>query len=61
MAFSYLRGKGAKRKKETAEKTPSEHHAAMIWAQRLKRVFNIPQGFTDLTVTGANGCNVHVT
>ena len=23
------------------EKTPPQHHAAMSWAQRLKRVFNI--------------------
>ena len=35
------RGKGAKRKKETDDKTPAERHASMTWAQRLKRVFNI--------------------
>lgn len=35
------RGKGAKRKKESEDKTPAERHAAMTWAQRLKRVFNI--------------------
>jgi hypothetical protein len=26
------------------DKTPEQRHQAMIWAQRLKRVFNIPQG-----------------
>ena len=35
------RGKGAKHKKDIDEKTPAECHAAMTWAQRLKRVFNI--------------------
>lgn len=35
------RGKGARRKKETDDKTPAERHATMTWAQRLKRVFNI--------------------
>ena len=35
------RGKGASRKRESDEKTPAESHAAMTWAQRLKRVFNI--------------------
>jgi hypothetical protein len=29
---------------EGEEKTPEQHHQAMNWAQRLKRVFNIPQG-----------------
>ena len=33
------RGKGAKRKKESDDKTPAERHAGMTWAQRLKRVF----------------------
>ena len=36
------RGKGGKKAKATNEPlTPAEHHAAMTWAQRLKRVFNI--------------------
>jgi hypothetical protein len=35
------RGKGAERKKESDDKTPAERHAAMTWAQRLKRAFNI--------------------
>ena len=36
------RGKGGKKAKATDEPpTPTEHHAAMTWAQRLKRVFNI--------------------
>jgi hypothetical protein len=37
------RGKGRKELKQQAwdEKTPTECHAAMNWAQRLKRVFNI--------------------
>ena len=26
---------------ETQDRTPTERHAAMTWAQRLKRVFNI--------------------
>jgi hypothetical protein len=37
------RGKGSKPKAavESEDKTPAQHHAAMTWAQRLKRVFNI--------------------
>ena len=36
------RGKGGKKAKATDEPpTPAEHHAAMTWVQRLKRVFNI--------------------
>jgi hypothetical protein len=36
------RGKGGNKAKATDEPpTPAEHHAAMTWAQRLKRVFNI--------------------
>jgi len=34
------RGKGCARKK-IEDKTPEQHHQAMTWAQRLKRVFNI--------------------
>ena len=39
------RGKGSKQAKQTGddadERTPAERHAAMTWALRLKRVFNI--------------------
>jgi len=37
------RGKGSQSRasNEPEEKTPTEPHAAMTWAQRLKRVFNI--------------------
>jgi len=39
------RGKGGTRAQQAsdnaAERTPAERHAAMTWAQRLKRVFNI--------------------
>ena len=37
------RGKGRKTKAPAApvDRTPTERHAAMTWAQRLKRVFNI--------------------
>ena len=37
------RGKGKKQKDEDGEeeRTPAERRAAMTWAQRLKRVFNI--------------------
>ena len=37
------RGKGNKPKApdEAEDKMPAKRHAAMIWAQRLKRVFNI--------------------
>jgi hypothetical protein len=37
------RGKGNKRQKnnKTDDSTPANRHAAMTWAQRLKRVFNI--------------------
>ncbi len=34
------RGKGRTRQ-ENEDKTPEQHHQAMTWAQRLKRVFNI--------------------
>jgi hypothetical protein len=29
---------------ENEDKTPEQRHKAMTWAQRLKRVFNMPQG-----------------
>jgi hypothetical protein len=35
------RGKGVKRFANTEAPSPAERHAAMTWAQRLKRVFNI--------------------
>jgi hypothetical protein len=35
------RGKSAKRQIKGDERSPVEQHAAMTWAQRLKRVFNI--------------------
>jgi hypothetical protein len=35
------RGKSAKRQINGDERSPVEQHAAMTWAQRLKRVFNI--------------------
>jgi hypothetical protein len=40
------RGKGIKSISNAEVRTPAERHAAMTWAQRLKRVFNIdmPQG-----------------
>jgi hypothetical protein len=40
------RGKGAKRQEPDAieEDTPAARRAAMSWAQRLKRVFGMPQG-----------------
>jgi hypothetical protein len=41
------RGKGVKRISNTEVRSPAERHAAMTWAQRLKRVFNI-----DIEVCG---------
>ena len=35
------RGKGNKAKASASDRTPAERRAAMTWAQRLKRVFNI--------------------
>jgi len=35
------RGKSAKRQLNGDERSPLEQHAAMTWAQRLKRVFDI--------------------
>ena len=35
------RGRGSKPKAPGTGQTPAERHAAMTWAQRLKRVFNI--------------------
>jgi len=51
------RGKGNKSQvhNETEERTPVERHAAMTWAQRLKRVFNI-----DIETCGECGGAVKV-
>ena len=51
------RGKGAKPKvsDEGQEKTPAERRAAMIWAQRLKRVFGI-----DIETCWACGGSVRI-
>ena len=35
------RGKGDQRKQQRDGSSPTERHASMTWAQRLKRVFNI--------------------
>ena len=39
----------------TEVRSPAEHHAAMTWAQRLKRVFSI-----DIEVCGRCGGSVRV-
>jgi hypothetical protein len=44
------RGKGIKSISNAEVRTPAERHAAMTWAQRLKRVFNI-----DIEVCGRCG------
>jgi hypothetical protein len=49
------RGKGAKRIACTEIRSPAERHAAMTWAQRLKRVFSI-----DIEVCGRCGGSVRV-
>jgi len=49
------RGKGVKRIANTEDRTSAECHAAMTWAQRLKRVFNI-----DIEVCGRCGGSVRV-
>ena len=41
------RGKELKKAANAEPRTPAESHAAMTWAQRLKRVFNI-----DIEVCG---------
>ena len=38
------RGKGRANDDNIEVKSPAERHVAMNWAQRLKRVFNMPQG-----------------
>jgi hypothetical protein len=49
------RGKGVKPIAYTAVHSSAERHAAMTWAQRLKRVFNI-----DIEVCGRCGGSVRV-
>ena len=49
------RGKSAKRQINGDERSPVEQHAAMTWAQRLKRVFNI-----DITTCEECGGTVKV-
>jgi hypothetical protein len=49
------RGKGAKRLSSKDVASPAERHAAMTWAQRLKRVFKI-----DIEVCGRCGGSVKV-
>ena len=44
------RGKGAKRLPNKEVASPAERHAAMTWAQRLKRVF-----FVDIELCGRCG------
>ena len=44
------RGKGVKRIASTEIRPPAERHAALTWAQRLKRVFSI-----DIEVCGRCG------
>lgn len=49
------RGKGAMRPADSDAVSPIERHAAMTWAQRLKRVFNI-----DIEVCGRCGGSARV-
>jgi hypothetical protein len=49
------RGKDLKQVANAEPRTPAESHAAMTWAQRLKRVFNI-----DIEVCGRCGGAVRV-
>jgi len=49
------RGKSAKRRINGDERSPVERHAAMTWAQRLKRVFNL-----DISTCDACGGAVKV-
>lgn len=49
------RGRGAKSISNVEVRSPAESHAAMTWAQRLKRVFNI-----DIEVCGRCGGSVKV-
>jgi len=49
------RGKGTQSTSNAEARTPAERHAAMTWAQRLKRVFNI-----DIEVCGRCGGSARV-
>ena len=49
------RGKGVKSIANAEVRTPAERHAAITWAQRLKRVFSI-----DIEVCGRCGGSVRV-
>jgi Putative transposase len=49
------RGKGIKSIANAEVRTPAERHAAMTWAQRLKRVFNI-----DIEVCSRCGGSVRI-
>jgi hypothetical protein len=49
------RGRGIKSTSNAEVRTPAERHAAMTWAQRLKRVFSI-----DIAVCGRCGGSVRV-
>ena len=49
------RGRGVKSISNAEVRSPAEHHAAMTWAQRLKRVFNI-----DIEICGRCGGSVRV-
>lgn len=51
------RGKGIKSISNAEVRTPAERHAAMTWAQRLKRVFNID---IDIEVCSLCGGSVRV-
>ena len=55
MPSNLQRGKGVKRISNTEIPSPAERHAAMTWAQRLKRVFSI-----DIEVFGRCGGSVRV-
>ena len=51
------RGKGIRRRRHDEENSPIELHAAMTWAQRLKRVFNIDvDKSAGLPICTAAGC-----
>jgi hypothetical protein len=49
------RGRGIKSTSNAEARTPAERHAAMTWAQRLKRVFSI-----DIEICGRCGGSVRV-
>ena len=49
------RGKKTKVVNDKQDHTPTQRHAAMTWAQRLKRVFNI-----DIETCSECGSNVRI-